>query len=45
MPLTHHDGVSGQVPEPHADIGDWWTLYDYGLDTVKTWAKGRVLLG
>jgi len=26
-------------PEPHADIGDWWAIYDYGLDTVKTWAK------
>ena len=26
-----------QVPEPHPDIGDFWTLYDYGLDTVKTW--------
>jgi [acyl-carrier-protein] S-malonyltransferase len=26
-------------PEPHPDIGEWWTLYDYGLDTVRTWAK------
>lgn len=25
--------------EPHPDISCWWTLYDYGLDTVKTWAK------
>ncbi len=22
---------------PHVDIGCWWTLYDYGLDQVKTW--------
>lgn len=28
-----------QVREPHPDISCWWTLYDYGLDTVKTWAK------
>jgi len=26
-------------PEPHPDIGDWWALYDYGLDTVKQWKK------
>ncbi|XRB13140.1 malonyl-CoA-acyl carrier protein transacylase [Pseudoscourfieldia marina] len=26
-----------KVRVPHADIGDWWTLYDYGLDVVKTW--------
>ena len=25
--------------EPHPDIGCWWTLYDYGLDIVKTWNK------
>ena len=25
--------------EPHADVGDWWALYDYGLDTIKTWKK------
>ena len=25
--------------EPHPDIGEWWTIYDYGLDTVKSWAK------
>ena len=28
-----------QVREPHPDISCWWTLYDYGIDTVKTWAK------
>ncbi len=22
---------------PHPDVGCWWTLYDYGLDRVKTW--------
>jgi hypothetical protein len=29
-----------QVPKasrPHPDIGCWWTLYDYGLEAVKTW--------
>ncbi len=25
--------------EPHPDVGCWWTLYDYGLDVVKTWAR------
>mmetsp|Transcript_12728 Transcript_12728/g.21593 ORF Transcript_12728/g.21593 Transcript_12728/m.21593 type:complete len:534 (+) Transcript_12728:133-1734(+) len=25
--------------EPHPDVGDWWAVYDYGLDSVKTWAK------
>ena len=34
--------AAAQVPEPHPDIGDWWALYDYGLDTVKTWPKGCV---
>jgi len=24
--------------EPHPDVGDWWALYDYGLDTIKGWA-------
>lgn len=24
--------------EPHPDVGCWWTLYDYGIDVVKTWA-------
>lgn len=28
-----------KAKEPHPDIGCWWTLYDYGLDAVKTWAK------
>lgn len=26
-----------KVREPHAMIGDWWTLYDYGLDEVREW--------
>ena len=26
-------------PKPHADIGDWWALYDYGFDTVRKWPK------
>ncbi|KAK2076516.1 hypothetical protein QBZ16_001042 [Prototheca wickerhamii] len=27
-----------KAPLPHPDIGCWWTIYDYGLDRVKTWA-------
>lgn len=27
------------MPEPHPDIGDWWTLYDYGPEAVRKWAK------
>lgn len=26
-----------KVKQPHADIGCWWTLYDYGLDSIKKW--------
>lgn len=26
-----------KVREPHSLIGDWWTLYDYGLEEVRTW--------
>ena len=26
-----------KTPEPHADIGEWWALYDYGLDAVRKW--------
>ncbi len=26
-----------KVREPHAMIGDWWTLYDYGLEEVRQW--------
>ena len=37
--LTQH---CFQVPEPHEDFGDWWTLYDYGPETVKNWKKGCV---
>lgn len=22
---------------PHKDVGCWWTLYDYGYDTVRKW--------
>ena len=29
-----------KMPEPHADIGEWWALYDYGMDTVRKWPKG-----
>lgn len=23
---------------PHPDIGCWWTLYDYGLESIRKWA-------
>ena len=23
--------------QPHPHVGDWWTIYDYGLDAVKLW--------
>eukprot|EP00890_Picochlorum_soloecismus_P003879 jgi/Picsp_1/4492/NSC_06713-R1_malonyl :acp acyltransferase len=26
-----------KVREPHSMIGDWWTIYDYGLDELKSW--------
>ena len=26
-----------KVRQPHPHVGDWWTIYDYGLDAVKTW--------
>ena len=32
-------GVPLQVREPHPDVGDWWSVYDYGLDTIRGWAK------
>ena len=25
--------------EPHPALSDWWAVYDYGLDEVRTWAK------
>lgn len=28
-----------KVRRPHVDIGCWWTLYDYGLPAIKTWAE------
>ncbi len=34
--------VLRQVRVPHEDIGCWWTLYDYGLDVVKTWPRDYV---
>jgi len=27
-------------PQPNESIGDWWALYDYGLDEIKTWPFG-----
>jgi len=30
---------TAKAAEPHEDIGDWWALYDYGLDSVKGWKK------
>jgi hypothetical protein len=40
--LVELDRLYAKTPkkrEPHPDIGCWWTLYDYGLDVVKTWSK------
>eukprot|EP00878_Enallax_costatus_P040004 GHUV01045964.1.p1 GENE.GHUV01045964.1~~GHUV01045964.1.p1 ORF type:complete len:274 (+),score=71.71 GHUV01045964.1:335-1156(+) len=31
-----------KAPVPHPDVGDWWTLYDYGLDEVSTWPADYV---
>ena len=28
---------NGQASVPHPDIGDWWALYDYGLEAIKAW--------
>jgi len=28
--------------EPHPCLSDWWALYDYGLDVVRTWPKDFV---
>ena len=25
--------------QPHPDLGCWWTLYDYGLESVKAWDR------
>jgi hypothetical protein len=26
-----------KAPAPHHDVGDWWALYDYGLEAVSAW--------
>ena len=31
-------------PVPHADVGDWWSLYDYGLDHVLTWPADKAII-
>lgn len=31
--------LTKKAKEPHPDIGDWWALYDYGLDSIKQWPK------
>ena len=28
---------TGKAKIPHEDIGDWWALYDYGLEAIKKW--------
>ncbi len=28
-----------KAPAPHPDVGDWWVLYDYGLEEVATWPQ------
>jgi len=27
---------------PHSHIGDWWTIYDYGLESVRVWPADKV---
>ena len=34
--IEEHSGVEKRAV-PHRDIGCWWTLYDYGLETVRSW--------
>lgn len=44
-PPTHPHPTPPGVPkarEPHPDIGCWWTLYDYGLEEVSSWAADYV---
>ncbi|WIA44196.1 hypothetical protein OEZ86_010517 [Tetradesmus obliquus] len=31
-----YEGVP-KAPAPHPDVGDWWALYDYGLEAVAAW--------
>lgn len=31
---------TAKAKQPHPDVGCWWTIYDYGLDVVKTWDTG-----
>ena len=31
-----------KVRVPHADIGDWWALYDYDQATIARWAADYV---
>ncbi|WIA23707.1 hypothetical protein OEZ85_000394, partial [Tetradesmus obliquus] len=33
-----HRGVP-KAPAPHPDVGDWWALYDYGLEAVAAWPQ------
>ena len=28
-----------KTPEPHPDLSDWWTVYDYGFENVRKWPK------
>jgi hypothetical protein len=28
-----------KAPVPHPDVGDWWALYDYGLEEVSAWPQ------
>ena len=36
-PLPPH---SPQAGVPHPDVGDWWALYDYGLEAIRQWPAG-----
>ena len=32
--------TSPQAGVPHPDVGDWWALYDYGLEAIRKWPAG-----
>lgn len=44
MLLTMSDRYEGTAKkrEPHPDVGCWWTLYDYGPETVQGWERNHV---
>ena len=37
LALNEKYSLTTKTPVPHADIGDWWALYDYGPEAVYAW--------